>query len=212
MEAHASDRVSTITGYEPKAGEMYFKFGIAAALTVGDEESTLNGQPTTLTGDSINDGDLYGVQGTFNYRISDHFSIDSGIGAYRSQAGIFTLTNTSTGDVFEDAGNVLMFPFSVALNYHFGQYGQLDPYVGAGLHYTFITNNYDAVSHGDGGGGALLKGGVNIKVNKLYSFFAEVEHKFLSSETDYFELTGLNLKQDVTIDPTTLTVGVGLRF
>jgi outer membrane protein len=109
-----------------------------------------------------------------------------------------------------DVGSTWALPPTVTLQYHLGNIGGINPYVGAGVNYTAFFG----VDDGDAGklkltnswGGALQAGFDMPLTDKLY---LNVDVKKVFMDTD---LTVGNIKTKVDIDPWLVGVGVGYRF
>ena len=110
-----------------------------------------------------------------------------------------------------DIGTFKHLPPVMTLQYHFDNFADFKPYVGAGLNYTQITQ----VNLLDGGAninshswGAALQAGVDFPIDKNLSF--NIDIKKLNLKTDVF--VGGDNKGVLKINPTLIGVGLGYRY
>ena len=119
-----------------------------------------------------------------------------------------TVNSTALGT---DIGTFKHLPPVITLQYHFDNFADFKPYVGAGLNYTQITQ----VNLLDGGAninshswGGALQAGIDFPIDKNLSF--NIDIKKLSLKTDVF-VGGAN-KGLLKLDPTLIGVGLGYRY
>ena len=110
-----------------------------------------------------------------------------------------------------DIGTFKHLPPVITLQYHFDNFADFKPYVGAGLNYTQITQ----VNLLDGGAninshswGAALQAGVDFPIDKNLSF--NIDIKKLNLKTDVF--VGGDNKGVLKLNPTLIGVGLGYRY
>ena len=110
-----------------------------------------------------------------------------------------------------DIGTFKHLPPVMTLQYHFDNFADFKPYVGAGLNYTQITQ----VNLLDGGAninshswGAALQAGVDFPIDKNLSF--NIDIKKLNLKTDVF--VGGDNKGILKLNPTLIGVGLGYRY
>ena len=119
-----------------------------------------------------------------------------------------TVNSTALGT---DIGTFKHLPPVITLQYHFDNFADFKPYVGAGLNYTQITQVNLLVggatinSHSWGG---ALQAGIDFPIDKNLSF--NIDIKKLSLKTDVF-VGGAN-KGLLKLDPTLIGVGLGYRY
>lgn len=110
-------------------------------------------------------------------------------------------------------GKISHLPPTVTLQWHFNPEGQIRPYVGAGLNYTFFYDN-DLKFAGkkldveSGSFGGALQAGVDIGVTK--DVFVNVDVKKIWIDTDV-KLDGAKIG-NLGINPWVFGVGVGMKF
>jgi outer membrane protein len=139
----------------------------------------------------------------FTYMIRDNIGVELILATSRHQ-----LTSSLGG-----LGGVNVLPPTLLLQYHFNHQGQVRPYVGAGLNYTYFYNNGlhagdQQISIKRSSFGPALQMGVDVQVTK--SVFANVDVKKVWMKTDA-SLNGASLGT-LHIDPLIVGVGVGMKF
>ena len=139
----------------------------------------------------------------FTYMIRDNIGVELILGTSRHQL------TSNLGDL----GGVNVLPPTLLLQYHFNHQGQVRPYVGAGVNYTYFYN--DGLHAGDqqisvkrSSFGPALQMGVGVQLTK--SVFANVDVKKVWMKTDA-SLNGASLGT-LHIDPLIVGVGVGMKF
>jgi outer membrane protein len=129
-------------------------------------------------------------------------------------AAELVLTYPQKHNVYLDGSNVGSFkelPPTLLLQYHFLPKADIDPYLGAGINYTRISNVN--ILGGAGGldsssiGGAL-QAGADFKLNKAWSLNLDVKKVWMSSDVT---LNGARVSS-VQINPWLIGVGFGYRF
>ena len=119
-----------------------------------------------------------------------------------------TVNSTALGT---DIGTFKHLPPVITLQYHFDNFADFKPYVGAGLNYTQITQ----VNLLDGGAninshswGGALQAGIDFPIDKNLSF--NIDIKKLSLKTDVY-VGGAN-RGVLKLDPTLIGVGLGYLY
>ena len=124
------------------------------------------------------------------------------------------LTYPQKHDVFLDGKNIGSFkhlPPTLDIQYHFSPGAQFDPYLGAGLNYTRISDvnllngagNLDNHSFG-----ASVQAGIDYKIDKNWSLNLDV--KYVQIKTDVY--VGGTSVTNLKVNPYLIGVGVGYRF
>jgi outer membrane protein len=139
----------------------------------------------------------------FTYMIRDNIGVELILGTSRHQL------TSNLGDL----GGVNVLPPTLLLQYHFNHQGQVRPYVGAGVNYTYFYNNGlhagdQQISVKRSSFGPALQVGVDVQLTK--SVFANVDVKKVWMKTDA-SLNGASLGT-LHIDPLIVGVGVGMKF
>jgi outer membrane protein len=139
----------------------------------------------------------------FTYMIRDNIGVELILATSRHQV------TSSLGGL----GGVNVLPPTLLLQYHFNHQGQVRPYVGAGVNYTYFYNNGlhaggQDISIKRSSFGPALQMGVDVQVTK--SVFANFDIKKIWMKTDA-SLNGTSLGT-LHIDPLIVGVGVGMKF
>lgn len=129
-------------------------------------------------------------------------------------AAELVLTYPQKHNVYVDGGNVGSFkelPPTLLLQYHFSPQSDINPYLGAGINYTRISNVNILGSEGglnSSSTGGALQGGVDFKLSKTWSFNLDVKKVWMSSDVT---LNGAKVSA-VQINPWLIGAGFGYRF
>jgi len=111
-----------------------------------------------------------------------------------------------------DAGSAWLLPPTATLQYHFTDYDQAKPYLGAGVNYTHFFNakagSLNAVKYDDSIGFAL-QAGIDVPIADRWYFNADVKKIWIDT-TARFSPSGV--RADVDINPLLVGVGIGYRF
>ncbi|MEM5439862.1 OmpW/AlkL family protein [Paraburkholderia diazotrophica] len=139
----------------------------------------------------------------FTYMIRDNIGVELILATSRHQ-----LTSSLGG-----LGGVNVLPPTLLLQYHFNHQGQVRPYVGVGVNYTYFYNNGlhaagQDISIKRSSFGPALQMGVDVQVTK--SLFANFDVKKVWMKTDA-SLNGTSLGT-LHIDPLIVGMGVGMKF
>ncbi len=112
-------------------------------------------------------------------------------------------------------GDVWLLPPTVTLQYHFGEGGSIDPYVGAGVNYTFFFAQshkppFTSVTYDDNVGGAL-QAGIDLSLGGGWVANLDVKQIFLST-TAHSYVGALPIAAKVDLDPLLAGIGIGYRW
>ena len=114
-----------------------------------------------------------------------------------------------------DLGHVSLLPPTITGQYHFLPTAAINPYVGAGVNYTFFFDPtlpsgaaVHKISYENNWGGALQAGFDYHIANNWYANF-DVKHLFLSTKA---KINGGAITSNVTLDPTIAGIGIGYKF
>lgn len=148
--------------------------------------------------------------------VSDKSILEADISYFFSPnwAAELILTYPQRHKVALDGVNIGTFkhlPPTLTLQYHFMPAAQINPYVGAGINYTRISNvnllngtaNLDRNSFG-----LALQAGVDVKLNRNWSLNFDVKKIQIRSDVT---AAGTQISR-VKVDPLLFGVGVGYRF
>lgn len=152
-----------------------------------------------------------------SYFFNENVSVEVIAGVTRHHGKAYGVTGVGTVDL----GNVTLLPPTVTLQYHLAPGQMVNPYVGAGINYTFFFDEsvpaggvLSGIDH-DNKFGWALQGGVDIKFIEDSDWFLNIDVKkiFLSTNA-HLEVGGAPFvtEEDVKLDPWLFGVGFGRRF
>jgi len=144
-----------------------------------------------------------------SYFFTDNIAVEAIAAITRHRV---TARGTAAGDV--DVGKVTLLPPTVTAQWHFLPHEALDPYVGAGVNYTWFFDTsvphtvVKQVSYDDGFGAALQIGADYHLSGRWYANL-DVKQLFLNTTA---KINGGAVRAKVDLDPTMIGAGVGYRF
>lgn len=169
-------------------------------------ELSVNGTP--LLEREFNADNQFGFEVDVTYFVTDYFGVElSG----SMLTGFRTQTLDKDGKVTEDEDDSKLFFLPIGLNaqYHFAPYGEVTPYVGAGLNYTFgreggfYTHDF----------GYNVQAGADWWLSRDMALSLEVKQFYdMQANLKPIQASGFLLEQEVTFDPLFVGVGVATRF
>ena len=111
-----------------------------------------------------------------------------------------------------DVGSAWLLPPTLTLQYHFTQFQDFKPYVGAGINYTIFYNEdsgaLSSVHYKNSFGGALQMG-VDIPVHDNWNLNLDVKKIWIDTTANF---NNGGVLADVNINPWVMGVGIGYRF
>lgn len=181
------------------------------------------GLPSTLSaaqkpGSLVQNG--LGVDTAVTYFFTDNFAVDFalGIGYLRVKNAALTKAATSLGDGTGTAGknnNITIVPASGSVQYHIAPFGALRPYVGAGLHGTYMYTRSKAIKVSPGYG-PVLQLGIDFMAKDDTLITLDIRQYFLKSKVSFKKgLLGPNndaisdVGSKVKWNPLVVSVGFG---
>jgi outer membrane protein len=123
---------------------------------------------------------------------------------------ILTVPQKQAVSLNGDFGSFKHLPPTLTLQYHFTDFQNFKPYVGAGLNYTKITGDHLSTGYNlDGHSfGAAIQAGVDVPLTKQLSLNFDV--KKVNIKTDVYQ--NGSKAGTLKLDPVLVGVGVGYRF
>jgi len=112
-----------------------------------------------------------------------------------------------------DLGEVTHFPPTVTLKYRWTNFGQFEPYVGAGVNFTsFIDSEPPAGRHVDydSSVGPALQAGVDYRLNEHWAVNFDVRRIWIN--TDVTISGDINATDEVDINPWVVSTSIAYRF
>ncbi|ACL73610.1 outer membrane protein W [Thioalkalivibrio sulfidiphilus HL-EbGr7] len=193
-------------------GDMLVRFGPTWVMPNDDSGAvSANGTAIAGSGVEVDNGVALGI--SFTYMMTPNLGVEvlaatpfshdvKGKGSLQGEGTIATIKHL---------------PPTVSLQYHFSDFGQWRPYVGAGINYTTF---FDEKGKGNFAGadvslkdswGWALQAGMDFDVNDRW--FVGASAYYIAIDTTATIRAGADtVKVDVDIDPWVLMVGGGLRF
>lgn len=114
-----------------------------------------------------------------------------------------------------DLGEVTHFPPTVTLKYRWTNFGQFEPYVGAGLNYTAFIDSEPpsglSVDYEESFGGAL-QAGFDYRLNERWSLNLDVRRLWINTDVTIRGLGPDPVRDDVDINPWVVSTAIGYRF
>lgn len=130
--------------------------------------------------------------------------------------GVYTTDNIAEGSL-RGMGNLATDEFAIAdvgAKIQFNRDGRIQPYVGAGVSYFFVTDSQDELLTDffvDDKWGVHLRGGFDVTVNDRWSVYAEAKQYFI--ETEGSGVLGADLiAGSVDLDPVMINAGISFTF
>jgi len=168
---------------------------------VPDESSTVS------IGGEITAGKSIVPEIDISYFWNDYFATELILATSKHSIGA---TGTSLGDL--DLGHVWALPPTLLAQYHFNPYGQIRPYIGAGINYTIFYNedpgDMTALEYKNGFGYAF-QAGVDIGINDNWAFNLDTKKLYLNTDAS---INGGVATADVDLNPWIFGAGFAYRF
>ncbi|QGP39298.1 OmpW/AlkL family protein [Piscirickettsia salmonis] len=150
----------------------------------------------------------------FSYFFTSHIAMELILGTSKHH---LIATGTAVGSV--DLGTVRILPPTITLQYHFFPKKKFNPYLGAGINYTYFYNSSTnsantAVQSIDykNNLGFALQAGIDYNLNQSWSINLDVKKLFVKTTATVNLTGGGTAKADVHLDPYVYGIGVGYRF
>ncbi len=185
-----------------EAGDMVLRAGLAGVLP----DSSFDQNDLGGTGVDVDDGYSLGI--TFTWMATDNLGVGV-LGAWP-----FEHDFDGVGGISGEVGSTKHLPPTVTLQWHFPTGSNIQPYIGAGVNYTYF---FDEETTGD-------LSGVNLELDDSWGLAAEAGVDFdlgndlvLSGQLWYLDieteakLAGVGTL-DVDVDPWVFMVGIGKKF
>ena len=111
-------------------------------------------------------------------------------------------------------GSIITGPTTITVQYHFLEFGRLQPYVGIGPAVNFVFSEKDRAVRDlkvDTSVGVVGQIGANYMLDEHWGIFADVKAAWLGTRTHGF-LGSAPIKADVRLDPVVVSTGIIYRF
>lgn len=215
--AFAASGASSIDYYENE-GQLLFKLRavypsvssklkkLPASTVVGAEK------PGSLVSSGL------GIEGAVTYFLTDNIAAELSANFSSLKVKKTTLLSASNylggGATGVDKNNdIYMVPVAATVQFHIAPYGAIRPYVGGGMHGTYMNSRSNSIKVANGFGG-VAQAGIDIFAKDDTFFNIEVRQHFMKSNvTLKRKITGGNeVKSKVTWNPLIISAGIGFRF
>jgi len=194
---------------------------------IPDESGDLSVGSTALVGD-VEIEDQYVPELDITYFFSENIAAELILGVTPHDVSAVGVEVPTVGTLDVDLGDVWLLPPTLTVQYHFTNFGQFKPYVGAGINYTHFFNEdegptADSISYDASFGGAI-QAGFDYDFDGApggWSFNADVKKVWINTDVDVDLTTALGealeadsviVNADVDINPTIVGVGFGYKF
>ncbi len=183
------------------AGDSPWLIRLRAIDVVAVEKSTVSiGGEATASNEIVPELDI-------TYFWTNNFATELILASTKHQIGA---NGTSLGNL--SLGDVRLLPPTLLAQYHFSPEGQIRPYLGAGINYTFFFDaepgDVDSIKYEDGFGFAL-QAGTDIAINEDWFFNLDVKKLWLNTDVS---INGGAVTADVDLNPWIFGAGFGYRF
>jgi outer membrane protein len=173
-------------------------------------DPTISGSTTSVIGGGTSATDSVIPEADFTYFFTPNIAVEAIAGVTRHEVAA---TNTALGRA--DLGSVWLLPPTVTAQYHFGPESAIDPYLGAGLNYTFFFNSkvpssgpVTSIDYGNNFG-AAIQAGADFALGGGWLVNIDIKHIFLNTKV---KIDGGAIDASVDLDPTLVGIGLGYRF
>jgi outer membrane protein len=187
-----------------------FFLHLGGSVVPYSESATMYNNGTEIPGADINLDPSYTLAVEGGYFLTPNFAIALS-GGYPP-----TVNALAAGSIaaYGSLGKVTGGMIEVNGQYHFTNFGDFQPYVGAGATYFHVFNTQDGVLTGfsvDDSFGFDLQVGADWMFTKNLGIFVDVKKIFISTSSTGYLGTSLTTS-DVRLDPTIFSVGMTLRY
>ena len=157
----------------------------------------------------------FGVNADAVYFLSDRWAIDGSLGWFPTRPlNIYFKDNAST--TFDTAtkkttGHLNLFPMATLVQFHIAPYGEIRPYVGAGVHYTYVSSAMDGVNSKNASG-LVGQVGFDWWESPSWGFTMDMRYYRMHIDNDYSHVAGAPFHTTLELNPLIVSAGVAYRF
>lgn len=179
-------------------------FHESAALSVA-------GAPVPGAGAELQDNTTLAAEISYHFAPAWSAGLTVGVPARTRIAG------TGAAEVFGEMGAARYGPMAFTFKYSSNNFGRWHPYVGAGITYFVVLNEYDRFINDlriDNAFGRVVQAGVQYDIDSRLGLFFDVKKLYVktSARGSLPALGGAPVSADVRLDPAVFHVGISYRF
>lgn len=200
--------IAALSGIAFSEDNWYVRGG-ASYLKLADE-GVISSNGTVLPGAEVHTPDDVSATLEVGKYVSDRLAITASIN------GVYTTDNIAEGTL-RGLGNLATDEFAIAdigAKIQFNRDGRIQPYVGAGASYFFVTDSQDELLQDfsvEDKWGVHLRGGFDVAVNDKWSVYAEAKQYYI--ETEGRGVLGTDqIAGAVDLDPVMINAGISFKF
>lgn len=187
----------------PKEGDFVIR-GRAISV-IPSEDATITG---AVTGSQIDIDTSVVPELDFNYFVTDNIALE--LIAAVTPHDVNT-SSSSAGAL--DLGDVWLLPPTLTAQYHFTNFGNIKPYVGAGVNYTVFFNEDEGSSvtdvDYDSSFGPALQAGMDYMIDDHWMVNVDVKKIWINTDVQF---NSGAIQADVDINPWVVGFGMGYKF
>ncbi len=189
-----------------QAGDWIVRAGLGVVAPDGDGSDISAGNGLGLPPGNVDVDDGYAATITVAYMVTDHIGVE----LLASTPFNHDIDYTGLGDIAETDH----LPPTLSLQYHFGPFGRIQPYVGAGVNYTiFFNEDTKGAANGttlnlEDSVGLAVQGGFDWHFGN--NWLVNADFRWIDIEPKG-EINGVDIG-DVEIDPYVVSLNVGYNF
>lgn len=204
----ATAAVAALSGIAFTEDNWYVRGG-ASYMKLADE-GVIRSNGAVIPGAEVHTPDDVSATLEVGKYVTDRIAISASIN------GAYTTDNIAAGSL-AGLGNLATDEFAIAdlgAKIQFNRDGRIQPYVGAGVSYLFITDSQDEVLQDlfvDDKWGVHLRGGFDVAVNDKWSVYAEAKQYYIETEA-MGNLGGAAISGSIDLDPVMVNAGISFKF
>lgn len=204
----AATAIAALSGIAFSEDDWYVRGGVSYMKLADEGILTSDGVP--VPGGEVHTPDDTAVTAEVGKFVSDRLAISAAIN------GVYTTDNIAAGTL-AGLGNLGTDEFAIAdigAKLQFNRDGRIQPYIGAGVSYFFVTDSQDEVLEDlfvEDKWGAHLRGGFDVVVNEKWSVYAEAKQYWIETEGSG-TLAGSAIAGTFDIDPVMVNAGISYKF
>lgn len=199
------------------AGDFFVRARIIDVAPNDDSGAvTIAGSPVAGSGVSVDEGWTLDID--LNYMLTAHWGMELLLDLSSAHTVTATGSLAGLGDILE----LRTLPPALLLQYHFNPAGQLQPYVGVGLNYTYFfdidaTDSLEAALGGvsdadlDGSFGLAAQVGADLMLGNGWFLNLDLKHVQIDTEATIDSGAG-RVTVDVDVNPWVYGIGLGRSF